>query len=61
VVLAVIGAVFAALTIRATGHSIVWTFVIGGGVLVVLNVVGSGAGQTLADRRTGRGRGVGFT
>lgn len=53
VALAAVGAVFAALTGRGAWHSITWTFVIGGAVLIVLNVVGSGSGRSLADDRTG--------
>jgi hypothetical protein len=52
-VLAVIGAIFAALTGRGAWHSITWTYVIGGAVLVVVNVAGAGSGRALADPRTG--------
>lgn len=57
VALAAIGAIFAALTGRQAWHSIAWTFIIGGGVLCVLNVAGSGSGQSPADPRTGTGFG----
>lgn len=53
VALAAIGAIFAALTDRGTWHSIAWSFIVGGAVLIVLNIAGSGTGQSLADPRTG--------
>ena len=53
VALAALGAIVAALSGRDASRSIMWTFIIGGGVLVVLNVVGSGAARPVADYRTG--------
>jgi hypothetical protein len=53
VALAAVGEMFATLTGRGEWHSITWTFVIGGAVLIVLNVAGSGSGRSLADDRTG--------
>jgi hypothetical protein len=58
VALAALGAIIAALSGRDAWRSILWTFIIGGGVLVVLNVVGSGADRPLADYRTGFAFGV---
>jgi hypothetical protein len=52
-VLALIGVIVSAVFGRAVSPSISWTFVIGGGVIVVLNVVGSGSARALADPRSG--------
>jgi hypothetical protein len=53
IALAALGAIFAILTGRGAWHSITWTLVIGGAVLIVLNVAGSGSGRLSADDRTG--------
>jgi hypothetical protein len=53
VALAAVGAIFSALTGRGAWHSITWTFIVGGAVLIVMNAAGSGSGQSLADSRTG--------
>ena len=52
-VLGALGATIAALTGRDVWRSMMWTLIIGGGVLIVLNVAGSGSGRALADPRTG--------
>jgi len=53
VALAALGAVIAALSGRDVWRSMMLTLIIGGGVLVVVNVVGSGSARPLADPRTG--------
>jgi hypothetical protein len=53
VALVAIGAIFAALTGRGVWHSITWALILGGALLVVLNVAGSGSGTSTADPRTG--------
>jgi hypothetical protein len=53
VVLAAVGAVIAALADRDTWRTIMWTLVIGGGIVVVVNVVGSGSDRPVADPHTG--------
>ena len=57
--LAVVGALLALMTGRGAWHTIAVTFIVGGGILVVLNVVGGGSGGPIADARTGFGFGRG--
>jgi hypothetical protein len=51
--LAALGAIVAALTGRGWWHSMTWPMIIGGAVLIVLNVAASGSGRSLSDPRTG--------
>jgi hypothetical protein len=53
VVLVVIGVFVATVSGRDALRSISWAFVLGGGVIAVLNVVGSGSARALADPRSG--------
>jgi hypothetical protein len=53
VVLAAAGAIIAALAGRDTWRTIAWTFLIGGGIIVVVNVAGSGSDRPVADPHTG--------
>ena len=52
-VLVALGAVVAALAGKDVWPTMMWALIIGGGVLVVVNVVGSGSDRALADPRTG--------
>jgi hypothetical protein len=52
-VLLVAGAIIAGLAGRDTWRTMMWALVIGGGVLVVVNVAGSGSSRPLADPRSG--------
>jgi hypothetical protein len=53
--LAVIGAIVGGLSGRDVWRSVMWALAIGGGVLVVVNVAGSGSNRTITDPRTGFG------
>jgi hypothetical protein len=52
-VFAAAGAIIAALTGGKTWHTIMWTLIVGGGILVIINVVGSGASRPAVDPRSG--------
>jgi hypothetical protein len=51
--LAVIGVIIGALSGRDVWRTVMWTFAVGGGVLIVANIAGSGSDRPLADPRSG--------
>ena len=53
VVVAGIGAIVAAITGHGTWKTMMWALIIGGGVLVGINVAGSGAARPAVDPRSG--------
>ena len=55
VALAAVGAIIAAVSGHDLWRGVMWAFVVGGGVLVVVNVAGSGPGRPTVDPHTGFG------